>query len=74
MIDRKTLNEVRKKVKQACPGLHFKIRKVSFSDLARDERYFLESGHWGMTKGNHILFNKVKEIVDSITSYIIVSW
>ena len=50
MIDRKKINEVRKAVGNNFPGLYFKIRKVSFSDFARGEKYFLESGHWGDSK------------------------
>ncbi len=74
MINKKTINKVRQVVKNAFPGLHFKIRKVSFLDLARGDKYFLESGCWGMIKGNQDLFNKVKEVVASITFDIIVSW
>ena len=73
MIDRKIINKVRKVVEENFPGLHFKIRKINFSSL-NGEAYFLESGHWGMVKGNNEMYQKVKKLVASITPEIIVSW
>lgn len=68
-------SEVRKAIKKKFPDLKFTIRKVSFSDLARAEQYFLESDEWGMTKeGSGRLFHQVKEIVDATGHDVIVSW
>ena len=72
-MTKKEITAVRKKIKNEFPNLKFKIRRVSFSDLARDEKYFLESDEWGMTKvGSHNLFSRIEELVKG--TGIIVSW
>jgi len=59
-------------IKAQYPDLKFKIRTVSFSDLARGDKTFVESDEWGMTKGNHELYQGVKAIADRYGA--IVSW
>ncbi len=67
-----TQSELRKAIKAQFPNLKFTIKTVSFSDLARGERTFVESMEWGMTKGNHETFEAVKAIAQPFNA--IVSW
>ena len=67
-----TISDLRKSIKQELPELQFKIKTVSFIDLARDSKVFILSDAWGMTKGNHELFNKVDAIAKKYNA--IASW
>lgn len=66
MGDMKTdKRKLRQEIEQACPSLIFKIKTVSFSDLARGEKVFVMSDSWGMTKPESAgLFKKVKAIAE----------
>jgi len=63
---------LRSDIKKKHPNLVFKVRTISFSDLARGSKVFVESNAWGMTKGNHKLYESVKEIAKKHGA--IVSW
>ena len=63
---------LRSTIKAKHPDLVFKIRTVSFCDLARDSKVFVESSAWGMTKGNNELYQSVKAIADEYGA--ITSW
>ena len=64
---------LRNAIKAKHPGLLFKIRKVDFTDLARESStVFIESNAWGMTKGNHELYQSVKAIAEEYGA--ITSW
>jgi len=63
---------LRSDIKAKHPTLVFKIKTVSFSDLARESKRFVESSAWGMTKGNHKLYESVKAIAKRHDA--IVSW
>lgn len=55
--------ELRKEIKKQFPDLNFKVRTISFMDLARGEKVFVESDAWGMTRPESIdLFQAVKSI------------
>jgi len=63
---------LRGEIKAKHPELVFKTRTVSFCDLARDSKVFVESNAWGMTKGNQELYESVKAIASKYNT--IVSW
>lgn len=66
------ISELRKEIRARFPNLKFKVRTVSFTNLARDGKVFVESSEWGMTKGNHEIYQAVKVIVDKYGA--IASW
>ncbi|HUC78672.1 MAG TPA: hypothetical protein VMQ58_00315 [Candidatus Saccharimonadales bacterium] len=63
---------MRKEIKSQFPNLQFKIMTISFEDLARSRKVFIESNEWGMAKGNQETYNAVKTIADKYNA--IVSW
>lgn len=63
---------LRAEIKTKFPDLQFRVKTVSFSDLARNSAVFIESKSWGMCKGNRELFNQVKAIADKYN--VITSW
>jgi hypothetical protein len=65
--------EVRRVIKAELPNLKFKVITIDFEDLARCSRLFVSSDEWGMTKGNHETFQKVKRICKSFGN-VVVSW
>ena len=65
-------HKLRKAIKAQFPDLKFKIKTVSFSDLARGSAVFVESPEWGMTVGNYETYQAVKTIADTYGA--IVSW
>jgi len=67
-----TQSDLRKAIKTQFPNLKFTIKLVSFVDLARDSRLFVTSNDWGMTKGNHDLYQAVNLIAKDYGA--IVSW
>lgn len=66
------ITALRREIKTSFPNLQFKIKTVSFQDLARDSKVFVESNEWGMIKGNTETYNAVKVIADKHGA--IVSW
>jgi len=56
------ISALRKEIKTKFPDLKFKVRTISFEDLARDSVAFIESDEWGMTKGNQETFKVVQRI------------
>ena len=68
------IRTMRKIIKDRFPDLKFKLRTVSFSDLARDEAVYLESSLWGMTKGNQDTYHAVKDYIKYKELPIIVSF
>jgi len=66
------VSQLRKAIKNQFPDLKFKVRTVSFADLARDSKIFVESDAWGMTKGNSELYHQVEKIAKEFDA--IVSW
>ena len=67
-------SKIRTIIKDRFPDLHFKLRTVSFSDLARGSKIFLESESWGMCKGNADTFRAVKEYCEYKGLDVIVSF
>ena len=63
---------LRKEIKAQFPSLQFKVRTVSFEDLARCSRVFVESSEWGTTKGNAETYEAVRAIAKKHGA--IVSW
>ena len=70
MLDMTNITDLRKAIKAQFPDLQFKIRTVSFSDLARGDKVFVESSAWGMCKGNHELYQAVKAIATQYSAIV----
>jgi len=64
--------QMRKEIKIKFPDLEFKIRTVSFTDLARADKVFVESPAWGMFKGNQSTYLAVSNIAKKYGA--IASW
>lgn len=56
------ISALRKEIKSNYPHLKFRIRTISFSDLARSSKIFVDSDEWGMAKGNQAVYKAVAEI------------
>jgi hypothetical protein len=58
------ISALRKEIKTQFPNLKFRVMTISFEDLARDRKVFVESNEWGMIKGNQETYEAVKVIAD----------
>lgn len=65
--------QLRKAIESAFPGLKFRVREVSFMDLARGSTTFVQSDAWGMTIGHHQLYQDVRSVCSKFPG-VIVSW
>jgi len=66
-----SVRKIRSIIKKEFPDLTFILRTISFSDLARDEKVFLESTQWGMCQGNSELFREVKSFCKQFDNVIV---
>ena len=67
-------SKIRSIIKSRFPDLVFTLRTVSFSDLARTNKIFLESKQWGMCKGNTDTYQAVKAFCEYKGFDVIVSF
>jgi len=57
------------------PELEFKVRTISFVDLARGDAVFVESEAWRKNGGDYLLYVKVKKAVkDEFPHGVVVEW
>jgi hypothetical protein len=68
-----TASVAHKRIKAAFPALSFTLHAVSFSDLARESRLFVDSSAWGATLGGREVFEGVKALFTP-EEQVIVSW
>lgn len=64
------IRKIRNIIKKEFPDLVFTMTTVSFHDLARDEKIFLESKEWGM-HGGHCEFQEVKSFCEQFDNVIV---
>lgn len=61
-IDRRHVRALRAEIKRAYPDLEFKVRTVSFQDLARADAVFVTLVEWSGDRSMAEIFHGVEEI------------